>query len=150
MRTLFYFCLPLALLLTAAPALFANPLTAPTLEARITAMGKVNSASSAHYSPDGTQIAYITSLSGSPQAWIIPAQGGYPRQVSNGSDPVSGLRWSPDGKLAYAVSPVSLLLEWKSVHRTASSSFRTIEPGLPKPRLGDFVGGAPEEICSAH
>jgi dipeptidyl aminopeptidase/acylaminoacyl peptidase len=105
MRTLFYFYLPLAALLTAAPALVAHPLTAPTLEDRITAMGKVNSASSAHYSPDGKQIAYITGLSGSPQAWIIPAQGGYPRQVSNGSDPVSGLRWSPDGKLAYAVSP---------------------------------------------
>lgn len=105
MRTFLYSSLHFALLLTATPALFASPVTGPTLEARIIAMGKVNSASAPHYSPDGTQIAYITSLSGSPQAWIIPAQGGYPRQLTNDSDPVSGLRWSPDGKLAYAVSP---------------------------------------------
>jgi len=97
--------LSLALLVATAPAFAADAPIDPTLEARITSMGKVGSASSAQYSPDGTQIAYITTLSGSPQAWLLPAQGGYPRQVTNGNDPVSGLRWSPDGKLAYAVSP---------------------------------------------
>ena len=97
--------LSFALLLASAPALAADAPIDPKLEARIIAMGKVGSASAAQYSPDGKQIAYITTLSGSPQAWIIPAQGGEPRQVTKGSDPVSGLRWSPDGKLAYAVSP---------------------------------------------
>lgn len=97
--------LALALLLASAPALAADAPIDSTLEARIVAMGKANSASAAQYSPDGKQIAYITTLTGSPQAWIIPAQGGEPRQVTTGSDPVSGLRWSPDGKLAYAVSP---------------------------------------------
>ncbi|MDZ4047098.1 MAG: hypothetical protein U1E00_01955, partial [Pseudoxanthomonas sp.] len=97
--------LPLALLLAASPLQASEPPVDPALEARITAMGQVGSASGGTYSPDGKQIAYITSLSGSPQAWIIPATGGYPRQVTNGSDPVSGLRWSPDGRLAYAVSP---------------------------------------------
>ena len=97
--------LPFALLLAGAHALAADAPINPALEARIVAMGKVNSASAGQYSPDGKHIAYITTLSGSPQAWIIPAQGGEPRQVTKGSDPVSGLRWSPDGKLAYAVSP---------------------------------------------
>ena len=97
--------LSFALLLACAPALAADAPIDPTLEARIIAMGKVHSASAAQYSPDGKSIAYITTLSGSPQAWIIPAQGGEPRQLTTGSDPVSGLRWSPDGKLAYAVSP---------------------------------------------
>ncbi|GHC04010.1 alpha/beta hydrolase family protein [Thermomonas carbonis] len=97
--------LALALLLATAPTLAADAPADPALEARIAAMGKVGGASAAQYSPDGKHIAYITTLSGSPQAWIIPAQGGYPRQVTNGSDAVSGLRWSPDGKLAYAVSP---------------------------------------------
>ena len=95
----------LALLLASASAIAGEAPIDPTLEARIVAMGKVNSASAAQYSPDGKSIAYITTLSGSPQAWIIPAQGGEPVQVTKGSDPVSGLRWSPDGKLAYAVSP---------------------------------------------
>ena len=97
--------LPLALLFSGSPALAADAPADAALEARITAMGQVGSASGGTYSPDGNQIAYITTLSGSPQAWIIPATGGYPRQVTNGSDPVSGLRWSPDGRLAYAVSP---------------------------------------------
>ena len=95
----------LALLLASASAIAGEAPIDPILEARIIAMGKVHSASAAQYSPDGKSIAYITTLSGSPQAWIIPAQGGEPVQVTKGSDPVSGLRWSPDGKLAYAVSP---------------------------------------------
>ena len=97
--------LSLACLLAAPTALAAGKSIDPVLEARITAMGRVGGASSAQYSPDGKQIAYLTNISGSPQAWIIPAGGGYPRQVTTGSDPVSGLRWSPDGRLAYAVSP---------------------------------------------
>lgn len=97
--------LPLALLLASAPLHAAGAPKDADLEARITAMGKVGSASSGQYSPDGSRIAFITTLSGSPQAWVMPAAGGYPRQVTSGSDPVSGLRWSPDGKLAYAVSP---------------------------------------------
>ena len=97
--------LPLALLLASAPALAADTPVDAELEARITAMGKATSAGSAQYSPDGKQIAYITNVSGSPQAWVMPASGGTPKQITTGSDPVSGLRWSPDGKLAYAVSP---------------------------------------------
>ena len=97
--------LPLALLLACAPALAADTPADAELEARITAMGKVSSASAGQYSPDGQHIAYLTNVSGSPQAWVMPAAGGTPRQLTTGSDPVSGLRWSPDGKLAYAVSP---------------------------------------------
>lgn len=97
--------LSFALLLASAPGFAAGAPIDATLEARIVAMGKVHSASAAQYSPDGKSIAYISTLSGSPQAWIIPAQGGEPRQLTTGSDPVSGLRWSPHGKLAYAVSP---------------------------------------------
>ncbi|HQZ32042.1 MAG TPA: S9 family peptidase [Arenimonas sp.] len=97
--------LPLALLLACAPALAGDTPADAELEARITAMGKVSSASAGQYSPDGQHIAYLTNVSGSPQAWVMPAAGGTPRQLTNGSDPVSGLRWSPDGKLAYAVSP---------------------------------------------
>ena len=76
------------------------------LEARISAMGRIGSATGPQISPDGSEIAYITTLSGTPQVWRIPAAGGYPRQVTAYADAVSGLRWTPDGKqLAYAVSP---------------------------------------------
>ncbi|MAL02998.1 MAG: hypothetical protein CL625_01810, partial [Arenimonas sp.] len=75
------------------------------LEARITAMARMASASGPQYSPDGQWIAFHTNISGVPQVWLLPAEGGYPRAVSAGPDAASGVRWSPDGRLAYAVSP---------------------------------------------
>ncbi len=85
---------------------FAAGGTDPALEARITAMGKIGSANAPEYSPDGSQIAFITTLSGIPQAWRIPASGGYPQPITAYADAVSGLHWAPDGKhVVYAVSP---------------------------------------------
>ncbi|MEZ5462940.1 prolyl oligopeptidase family serine peptidase [Dokdonella sp.] len=76
------------------------------LETRIAAMGNIGRASDPQYSPDGSEIAFITTLSGTAQGWRIPANGGYPQPLTAYSDTVSGLRWAPDGKhLAYAVSP---------------------------------------------
>jgi dipeptidyl aminopeptidase/acylaminoacyl peptidase len=75
------------------------------LEALITAMARTGSAAGAQYSPYGTQIAYLTNLSGVAQVWRIPAEGGYPRMVTSGPDAAQGVRWSPDGRLAYAVAP---------------------------------------------
>ena len=99
---------PCLTVLLAGAALPAHATTAPAdvdLETRITAMGRIGSASGPQYSPDGRRIAFHTNLGGVPQVWWIPAEGGYPRAVSAGPDPTSGVRWSPDGKLAYAVSP---------------------------------------------
>jgi dipeptidyl aminopeptidase/acylaminoacyl peptidase len=90
------------LLLLAAPAF---PDSATELEERVAAMGRVGSATGPKYSPDGKEIAYITNLSGVPQVWRVPRDGGYPRAVSAGSDPASSVSWAPDGRLAYAVSP---------------------------------------------
>jgi len=104
MRTIRRVSFLLACLLLAAPGSAAEK--DPVLEARIIAMGKIGSATSPEYSPDGTQIAFITTLSGSPQAWRIPAGGGYPQQITAYADAVSGLHWAPDGKhVVYAVSP---------------------------------------------
>ncbi len=76
------------------------------LEARVAAMGRVGSAIAPRYSPDGSEIAFVTTLSGSPQLWRMPASGGYPRALTAFADPVSGIAWAPDGKhLAFAVSP---------------------------------------------
>lgn len=73
---------------------------------RIEAMGRAGYATSPRYSPDGTQIAFITTVSGRPQLWRMPAAGGYPQAVTMLEDPVSGVEWAPDGKtLSYAVAP---------------------------------------------
>lgn len=75
------------------------------LEARVAAMGRVGAATAPQFSPDGSEIAFITTLSGLPQLWRMPATGGYPRAVTAGDDPVSGAAWGPNGQLAFAVSP---------------------------------------------
>jgi dipeptidyl aminopeptidase/acylaminoacyl peptidase len=76
------------------------------LDRRVEALGRVGYATGAQISPDGKTVAYITALSGSPQLWTIGIEGGYPRQVTAHSDPVSGISWAPDGKaLAYSVAP---------------------------------------------
>lgn len=101
------FALSAALALAVLPlaAEDAKPPADAELEARITAMGRIGSAVGGTYSPDGQWIAFHTNISGVPQVWLLPAGGGYPRAVTAGPDPASGVNWSPDGRLGYAVSP---------------------------------------------
>ena len=76
--------LPLALLLATAPLHAADAPADKDLEALVTAMARVGSATGPQYSPDGKTIAYHTNISGVSQVWLIPAEGGYPRAVSAG------------------------------------------------------------------
>lgn len=76
------------------------------LAAKIEAIARLNSASSPSLSPDGTQLAYLSNASGSPQVWVRDLSGGTSRQLTNLSDPVQTVAWSPKGDLiAYAVAP---------------------------------------------
>ncbi|HYP18939.1 MAG TPA: S9 family peptidase [Chloroflexia bacterium] len=58
------------------------------------------------WSPDGSQLAFISTRSGKPQAWVIRAGGGEARQLTRSKHPVTDLVWSPDGKWIVFVSPV--------------------------------------------
>ncbi len=55
-------------------------------------------ASNPKFSPDGRWIAFTGRYNGNPNVYVIPAEGGDPRQLtfSTGADLVDG--WSPDGK----------------------------------------------------
>lgn len=78
----------------------------PDIAATVEAIARIRSASSPSWSPDGTQVAFISNASGSPQVWVVPAAGGPPRQVTRLADPVQSVRWSPAGDwLAYDVAP---------------------------------------------
>ena len=69
-------------------------------------MAKIGFANSPSFSSDGRRIAYLTNISGSPQVWVVSADGGYPEQVTAFDDPVTGVDWSPDGKwIAVQVAP---------------------------------------------
>ncbi|MBB5717022.1 S9 family peptidase [Sphingomonas aerophila] len=54
--------------------------------------------SEASLSPDGTQLLYVSSITGKPQLWVAPTAGGAPRQLTFGLGVESGA-WSPDGRL---------------------------------------------------
>ncbi len=57
----------------------------------------IRSSTSPTFSPQGDRIAFLTNITGTPQVWMINAQGGWPDQVTFYNDRVDFVRWSPDG-----------------------------------------------------
>jgi dipeptidyl aminopeptidase/acylaminoacyl peptidase len=54
------------------------------------------------WSPDGKSIAFISNLSGRNNLWIVPAEGGFPTQLTVSDQRQTAPTWSPDGKwIAY-------------------------------------------------
>jgi dipeptidyl aminopeptidase/acylaminoacyl peptidase len=57
------------------------------------------------WSPDGTKILFESTRSGTPQLWVVAADGGEPKQLTDISTGASGGQWSPDGAhVAFASS----------------------------------------------
>jgi dipeptidyl aminopeptidase/acylaminoacyl peptidase len=76
------------------------------LEFSVAMMAKVCSCWSPSFSPDGTQIAFISDLNGIPQIWTVAAEGGWPRLVTALPDQIIKVIWSPDGHwLAFNAAP---------------------------------------------
>ena len=98
-------CAMFALLLFGVTTLVAddsNSAVAGTVER----FARVGSASSPDFSPDGKWVSFIANLSGVPQVWIVSAGGGYPRMVTNSSDPANQAVWSPTSDwLAVTIAP---------------------------------------------
>jgi len=54
------------------------------------------------WSPDGKSIAFISNMSGRNNLWLVPAEGGWPVQLTVSDQRQSSPAWSPDGKwIAY-------------------------------------------------
>jgi dipeptidyl aminopeptidase/acylaminoacyl peptidase len=60
------------------------------------------------WSPDGSQLAFVSTAGGAPQIYVMPATGGAPRQVTQQLGGVANARWSPDGKNFLFTSDVKL------------------------------------------
>ncbi len=55
------------------------------------------------WSPDGKTVAFISNLSGRNNLWLVPADGGWPTQLTVSDQRQTSPTWSPDGKwIAYA------------------------------------------------
>ncbi len=48
-------------------------------------------------SPAGDKVAFVFSVTGAPQLWVVDASGGQPRQLTFGNG-VTFFRWAPDGE----------------------------------------------------
>ncbi len=55
------------------------------------------------WSPDGKQVAFISNMSGRNNLWLMPADGGFPVQLTISDQRQTTPAWSPDGRwIAYA------------------------------------------------
>jgi Tol biopolymer transport system component len=70
-----------------ATVALAETRKASDLTAAVTRMARVGRAGSPTFSPDGKQVAFVSDLSGIPQVWVVPAEGGFPVMLTSGDDP---------------------------------------------------------------
>ncbi len=65
---------------------------------------KIRAAYGASWSSDGRRIAFLTDITGVPQVWEVPAEGGWPEQLTFHDERVMGAEHSPVGDaLAFSV-----------------------------------------------
>lgn len=83
-----------------------TPTTTDELTKAVTLMARIGKCDSPTFSPNGRTLAFVCDLSGTPQVWMAPTEGGWPTQVTALDNPVSAVEWSPSGDwLAIAVAP---------------------------------------------
>ncbi len=74
------------------------------LAARLRHLASAGSAEAPAPSPDGARVAFVTTLFGSRQAATLPAEGGYPRQLTDEPGGILSVRWTPDAKTVLATA----------------------------------------------
>ena len=56
--------------------------------------------------PDGTHLAFVRPVGGTPQVFVVPLDGGVPYQLTDFSHGAQAPQWSPNGKRLLFASPV--------------------------------------------
>jgi dipeptidyl aminopeptidase/acylaminoacyl peptidase len=100
------------------------------LEAEVARMARVGACWSPSFSPDGSQLAFVSNINGAPQVWSVDAAGGWPRLVTTLDDPVGGVSWSPDGEwLAFSLAPGGGMNQQIYLTRPNGMEVRRLTPG---------------------
>jgi len=130
-----WFTLLLAAVLTATPA------RTDDLTETVTLMARVGRSWGGTFSPDGKRVAFVSDLNGVPQVWIVPVEGGFPRQVTAGDDPVTAVVWSPASeRLAFQLAPAGGMNSQIYVVQSDGSGKRLLtEGGRTNNWLGDWT-----------
>ena len=104
--------------------------TEDDLEREVGLLAKVGYCVGPSFSANGERVAFVSDLSGVPQAWTVAVEGGWPERVSALDDQVVGLEWSPRGdRIALVVAPGGGLNTQVYVVRPNGSDLRRLTPG---------------------
>jgi dipeptidyl aminopeptidase/acylaminoacyl peptidase len=97
---------------------------------RLTFSDSTNSAPA--ISPDGSNVAFLSSRTEKPQLWLLPLDGGEPRQLTKLEQGVgSGAVWSPDGsKIAFTAGPQDEPRKPEHPYRVTRTVWRFDEIGV--------------------
>ena len=105
-------------------------MTPEALEARVVALASTGVCFSGSFSRDGGRVAFISDLSGVPQAWTVAAQGGWPERVTALPDQVMQVAWNPERDLlALLVAPGGGLNSQLYVIRPDGTDLRLLTQG---------------------
>jgi len=135
-----------------APVASAKPVSPATVpsetEKLVATMAKVRIASWPSFSPDAKRIAFVSDISGVPQVWVMPTNGGFPELVTNLEDPVRGAVWSPDGQwIAFSVTPGGGMNQQIYVMRPDGSAMKRLTDGG---KDNNFLGDWTRDSKSIH
>jgi dipeptidyl aminopeptidase/acylaminoacyl peptidase len=82
----------ISLLLAAAVSAAERPPVTPER------LALVRDTTEVRVSPDGARLAFITDITGALEVWTVPADGGWPTQLTDLGEQAADLHFSPDGK----------------------------------------------------
>ena len=105
---------------------------AAELSERVSRMARIGAVTAPSFSPDGRSLSVISNVSGTPQVYVLPATGGWPRMITDAADPVVGAEWSPapgSDWLAITIAPGGGLNTQVYVVRADGTGLRRLTDG---------------------